>query len=554
MDVVLALHTHLPWVLHHGRWPHGSDWLTEAALDTYLPLLEALRALEAERTPTPVTIGLTPVLANQLAHPAFRTEFEAFLAQRLEAAGAAGTDDDPAIAAAGRFWHQRYTRLAALWTRLDGDLIGAFAGLAARGRVELMTSAATHGFLPLLGRDESVRLQLALGKLEFRRLLGHDAAGLWLPECGYRPGGTWRPFPGMRDDRVRDGLEVHVQALGFRYFFTDAHMARAGAPLGQAVTATGGWPERVATSWTPGDPVRTPYRSYRVAPHEPLLHALVRDPRASAQVWSRHGGYPGDAAYLEFHKTRWPGGLKLWRVSPPGTDLGWKQPYVPAEAFARAVAHGQHFADLLAETGWREEHRQPSGSLIVAPFDTELFGHWWFEGPEFLATVWRALPRHPGLRGTTASGHLAERAGHAGVRLAPGSWGKDGDWSMWIGPETAWMWPPLWRIEDAFWAVARPALADAAARPVLAQAARAMLLAQSSDWPFIVTTGEVADYAIRRFRGHVEEAEGLLQGIRHGLETGEWAGVRRYADELGARDDLFPTVLEAIEYAVGRRG
>jgi 1,4-alpha-glucan branching enzyme len=549
-DFVLALHTHLPYVLNHGRWPHGSDWITEAAVDTYLPMIEALQAREAEGTPTPVTIGLTPVLANQLAHPTFAAELDLFLAQRLEACEAASADGDGRIADAARFWGQRYARLARVFASIDRDIIGAFRVLAERGRVELMTSAATHGFLPLLGRDESIRLQLAVGRLEFRRLIGTDAAGIWLPECGYRPRGIWRPFPEMRDDRERVGIEEHVHAAGFSFFFADAHMARAGAPLGMHAEPTGGWPERVATSWSPGDPTRTPYRSYRVSPHEHPVHALIRDPRSSAQVWSRHGGYPGDGAYLEFHKTRWPGGLKLWRVSAPGTDLGNKEPYEAGAAFGRAVAHGRHFASLLAEVGEREAHRHPSGDVIVAPFDTELFGHWWFEGPEFLTSVWRSLREQPGVRAVTASRHLADRAGHAGVRLAPGSWGKDGDWSMWIGPETAWMWPPIWRLEEAFWAEARPALANETARPILAQAARSMLLAQSSDWPFIVSTGEVADYAIKRFRGHVEDTEGLLQGIRHGLATGEWEGVQRFAEELRVRDDLFPTILEAIEAAL----
>src|SRR5205823_6083390 len=161
MEFVLALHSHLPYVLNHGRWPHGSDWLCEAALDTYLPLLERLEELAAEGTPTPLTIGFTPVLANQLASPAFAGELEAFFAQRL----AACDEAPPALQASGDgslvplvdYWRSRLTRLRELFRRIDRDLVSAFRRLQEQGRLEIIGSAATHGYLPLLGRDESIR-------------------------------------------------------------------------------------------------------------------------------------------------------------------------------------------------------------------------------------------------------------------------------------------------------------------------------------------------------------------------------------------------------------
>ena len=239
MDFVLALHSHLPWVLHHGRWPHGSDWLCEAAFDTYLPLLERLRGLEAAGVPAPVSIGFTPVLANQLAHPSFATELETFIAHRLEAcetapASLAGTGDADLIPLVA-FWRARFQRLLSLYRAVGGDLIGAFRRLQDVGRIEIMGSAATHGYLPLLARDESIRLQLFLGRAEHRRLFGADPAGCWLPECAYRPRGRWEPLPGERPARVRRGIEEHLAAAGFRYFYTDAHLAHAGTPLGAYV-------------------------------------------------------------------------------------------------------------------------------------------------------------------------------------------------------------------------------------------------------------------------------------------------------------------------------
>ncbi|HVD33255.1 MAG TPA: hypothetical protein VNC19_06735, partial [Gemmatimonadales bacterium] len=163
MDFVFTLHSHLPYVLNHGRWPHGSDWLSEAALDTYLPLLEVLRGLATDKVPSPVTIGFTPVLANQLASPLFVAEMEAFLEQRLKAcheapASLASTGDSYLLPLVD-FWRSRLTRLRDLFHSINQDLIDAFKALEAAGKIEIIGSAATHGYLPLLARDESIRLQ-----------------------------------------------------------------------------------------------------------------------------------------------------------------------------------------------------------------------------------------------------------------------------------------------------------------------------------------------------------------------------------------------------------
>ena len=553
MRFVLALHTHLPYVLNHGRWPHGSDWLSEAVLDTYLPLLEALLALEHEGTPTPATIGITPILANQLASPDLRAELSAFFDQRLTAAREApaslASTGDQHLASLAGYWESRLTRLIRFYESLDGDLVGAFRGLAERGRIELMSSAATHGFLPLLGSDASIRLQIDVGRAEFVRLFGREPLGIWVPECAYRPRGPWRPFAYSGDGPQRPGIEELIGAAGYKYFFADAHMARAGGPLGlYGKRVEHDWPEHVVQASTPGDARNSPYRAYQVSARGAgnTVAAFVRDPRSSAQVWSRHGGYPGEQWYLEFHKTRWPGGLKYWRVSAPRSDLGDKQPYVPDRAHASAVAHGRDFVELLEGVAEREHAGVGGEGVIVAPFDTELFGHWWFEGPEFLTSMWRALANGASVRGSSADAHITDHAPAHGLTLAPGSWGKNGDWSMWNSREVAWTWEELWRLEGAFWSIAPAALANANARPVLAQAARSLLLAQSSDWQFIISTGEADDYAIKRFREHVHETDMLIAALRHGGSTGEWDRARSIADALYARDNIFPDVLESL--------
>ena len=544
MDFVLALHGHLPYVLHHGRWPHGSVWLSEGALDSYLPLIEALQSLERDHIPAPITLGITPILANQLSHPSFVSEFEAYMARRLETAAQApaslAASGDSSLVPLARFWQQHLERLHALFRSLNGDLIGAFRGFEARGVIEVMSSAATHGFLPLLARDESIRLQLAVGVMEHRRLFGRAPTGCWLPECAYRPAGPWSPGYGGTPSAYRAGIDEHLAAAGYRYFFVDSHLVRAGPALGYP------YPQEIGEAKG-----RSPYTAYRVASKAGKAHdlfALVRDPRSSGQVWSRAEGYPGDEWYLEFHKIRWPDGLRLWRVTGAQTDLGDKRRYEPEAAQNSARTHAAHFARVLHDTAMQRKK-----GVVAAPFDAELFGHWWFEGVDFLTNVYRALASD-GVRPVTARQHIAAAAKQGAkaapaIQLTEGSWGKDGNFSMWLNDQTAWTWRRLWALEDSYWAVARQTLAgDDKRRAVLAQATRSMLLAQGSDWQFIISAGQAADYATQRFDEHCGQAEDLVRALTNG--SIDDATMRR-VEALGVQDSVFPNVLRSVADVVG---
>ncbi|MEO5580711.1 MAG: 1,4-alpha-glucan branching protein, partial [Gemmatimonadaceae bacterium] len=463
MDFVLALHSHLPYVLNHGRWPHGSDWICEAAVDTYLPLIDSLKALAEEEIAAPVTVGITPILANQLASPVFESELRRFFQQRLSACDEAqaemrNTHDAHLIPVVG-YWRDRLQRLLALYDSLGGDIIGAFRELEETGRLELITSAATHGFLPLLARDESIRFQLAVGQAEHQRLFGGRAAGLWMPECAYRPAGPWQPLPSARAYSHRDGLETFLMESGVRFVFVDAHLAKAGQPLGvygELPTS----PHDLVQARQAREPKapHSPYRPYWVGEHGRRLapRALIRDPRSSMQVWSRHGGYPGDGAYLEFHKIRYPGGLKMWRVTSETAGLDDKLAYEPELASTQVLRHAKHFAKLLGRVGATVQMH--GGELIVAPFDTELFGHWWFEGVDFVEELYRQIDLQGEVRPLTASSHLDNARSDDALRLTAGSWGKDGDWSMWLNPETEWTWEKLWPLEEEFWRLAPDAM------------------------------------------------------------------------------------------------
>jgi 1,4-alpha-glucan branching enzyme len=550
MDFVLTLHSHLPYVMNHGRWPHGSDWIAEAAIDTYLPLIETLRAMEADGITAPVTIGFTPVLANQLASDAFRDELELYFEQRLahcdEAPASLIDTGDTHLIPLVDYWRDRLLRLRTLFRSMNGDIVSVFRDFEARGRLEIIGSAATHGFLPLLARDESVQLQLDVGRREHRRLFGRAPRGCWLPECAYRPRGPWKPLPNAPETGVRPGIEEYLADAGFQFFFADAHMARAGSPLGLYGQVVANELEHVASTDARWEATRTPYRAYRVtSAYTPeTVTAFIRDPESSAQVWSRFQGYPGDGRYLEFHKIRWPGGLRLWRVTGNSVDLGQKEPYDPLTASSMTSAHGAHFASLLATIA--ATHPVQRRGVVVAPFDTELFGHWWYEGPQFLGNVYRALRDQPDVRPVTASRHLDTFRTRTGVRLAAGSWGANGDFSMWLNSQTAFMWPRIWDLETRFWTIAREAIELPSAHEALAQAARELLLVQSSDWQFIVSTGAVTDYGIRRFSGHADACDRLFDAIRDGLASGDMTGATNLSLELRAVDDVFPDVLESV--------
>lgn len=545
MDFVLTLHGHLPYVLHHGRWPHGSVWLCEGALDSYLPLIEALQALERERIPAPITLGITPVLANQLASPSFVSEFEAYMERRLESAAQApaslSKSGDMALKPIADFWRERLQRLYDLFRSLDKDLIGTLRGFEDRGVIEIISSAATHGFLPLLARDETIQLQLRAGASEHKRLFGRAPTGVWLPECAYRPAGPWNPGFGAPRQSYRVGIEQHVLDAGFRYFFVDSHLVHAGPALNypdaSAATAKGS---------------RTPYTAYRVASADGKardLFALVRDPKSSSQVWSRAQGYPGDEWYLEFHKIRWPDGLRLWRVTGPQADLGAKRQYDPHAAQDTARNHADHFAGVLKETAAERGTAKARDAVVTAPFDAELFGHWWFEGVDFLANVYRRLA-HNGVQPVTAREHVASHGKRAPtIQLTAGSWGKDGDFSYWLNDQTAWTWKRLWALEESYWSAARKALTGGPKpQAVLAQATRAMLLAQASDWQFIISAGEAADYANQRFDEHCGQAEDLVRALHNG--SIDDATMRR-VEALGAQDSVFPNILRTVAEVLG---
>ncbi len=550
----LVLHTHLPFVLNHGRWPHGSDWLNEATIECYLPLLDVARRLVASGISPRWTINISPVLAEQLASSAFQKEFEFFIGTRLRYVEDNRTyfrqQGQDELVVLTRYWEEYFERMGGLLRGLGGDLLGAFAELGAAGHLEIITCAATHGYLPLLSRDESIRLQLRTAVESHRRHFGRRPRGIWLPECAYRPRYEWKPPVAGSSARrgLRPGIEELLAEYGLEFFVVDTHLVRSGTPLSayrDFFPALAALPrERPVMRTARTAKAASPYRPYRVASRGGTgsAVALVRDPKTTVQVWSRDQGYPGEPQYLEFHKKHFPGGFRYWRVTGSGVDLGDKQLYSPAAAAERVESHADHFVHLVQRT-LAEAAAEGGGypPVVVSPYDAELFGHWWFEGPAFLEAVARRLATN-GVRPVTLAEVIDAGVPGEVMTLQEGSWGEGGDHRVWLNRQTEWTWDRVYDAEQALVEhLGRAADGSALQRRVLAQACREALLLQASDWQFLITSQSARDYAERRFAEHYAEFKRLLELSDKLTRTGalgpdEEEALRR----LEREDFLFP--------------
>ena len=503
----IVLHSHLPYARGAGRWPHGEEWIHEAILGTYLPLLVALHDLRAERVPFQITLGITPILLEQLADHDIDARFVEYADDQV----ARATRDAEQFAAAGAghragvasFYRDRFTLLRDAYLRRFGrDLVGAFSDLGRTGHVEILTSAATHGYLPLLD-ERSVQGQLAIGLASTERLTGLRPNGIWLPECAYRPG-------------LEDVLEAH----GLDHFFTDSTLfsdtptaTTRRTLLSQRTWSAGAVAQLEAAP--AGSATADAFRPYLVGSSG--VAAIARHSKVSGQVWSAATGYPGDASYREFHRKDDRSGLRYWRVTDTATDLGAKDDYDIERAAERARSHATHFVGVVRDA--LADHRARTGhdGLLTTTFDSELFGHWWFEGVDWLSQVLRAL----GERTTTVARYLAEAPPRERIALREGSWGKNNDHSTWLNADTAWMWDELGRLAEAFAAAGTTPPDDPLRARAARQATRELLLAQSSDWPFLRTTGQATDYGIERFKSHVMRFTRALELWRRGTAEDE---------------------------------
>ncbi len=519
----LVLHSHLPYVLGHGIWPHGAEWLYEAASETYVPLLMVLERLVARGTKVPITIGVTPVLQEQLKDDRFKDGFVGYIEQKIDAA----KDDEIYFRKTGYvsraqiavFWRKFFEDIGDYFEHINRDIVAKFAEFHRNGVIEIISSGATHGYLPLLLKDESCFAQVLEGKRSFIRNIGTEPVGIWPPELAYRFSYEWTAPVGSYRSYRRAGLEEIYNRNGISYFLVDHHLIEGGKAVGTYIGLFDAlkvlWEMQASAYRPPEIEKKDTLRSYYAVSPGKMEGAAIfaRDPRTALQVWSRDTGYPGDFAYLEFHKKHFPGGHRYWRITGKDVDLGNKDEYRRDWAEAALRSHANHFAGIIREIIFEAQVDHP---VVVSPFDTELYGHWWFEGIEWLELLFENLAKLEEVEPVTLSQYNEMFPPETVINLPEGSWGEGGFHWVWLNQWTSWTWERIYEIEDQFF---KEALDEDFRKNelyfrVLKQLGREVLLLQSSDWQFLITTWSARDYAERRVTIHYEYCKRLLQMLK----------------------------------------
>jgi 1,4-alpha-glucan branching enzyme len=452
--LAIVLHTHMPYVEGFGTWPFGEEWLWEAIAGCYLPLLDLLDS----RQP-PVTLSITPVLGDQLGAPGLAERFHGFIEDTrrfTHAEDAAGlrSGGHPGLAAElQRAWSADYEHAVQRLAARGGDLLGAFASHAR------WTSSATHAVLPLLATDAGARLQVESGIASHSDRFDADwHGGFWLPECAHAP-----------------HLEPTLVGAGVRRTcveLTRHHGLGAREHLRPLVSDAG-------------------------------LVLFGIDRATISLVWS-DAGYPADGAYRDYHRHT------VHHHNPWRND---GDAYDHELALARAGEHAADFVSRTRERLRRDGDGLPGGGLAVCALDTELLGHWWYEGLHWLEAV---------IEECASQGLELVRLDDALDRFEPApvgdgewgasSWGAHGDLSTWSGPAVA-------EMAFATRAGELQTLAAAIEGRAGPAAARELLALQASDWAFMISRGLAVPYARERFEGHrVALAQALHDGPQASVE------------------------------------
>jgi 1,4-alpha-glucan branching enzyme len=503
----LMLHAHIPYCRKSGVWPAGEEWLFEAMNETYIPLLKAFRSLMNDGIKPRTMVGLVPVLMEQLADGYMKDRFCVYMEDKIRRARS-DVDrfrNDPARLEVARYWLGVFEDNYRTYTDdFYKDILGTCKWLQEEGAIEVLTSAATHAFLPLLEGDSAVFAQMRLGVDTYEKFFGRKPRGFWLPECAYRP-----PEWSERGRYMRRGLDQWLEDVGIEYFFVES----------VGITAAS-FVENRHQEIRPST-----FRGYLLPSG---VSVFGRNVDTGKQVWSPDLGYPGDPHYLEFHSKDPESGLNCWRV----TGRPDKEVYHPGEARARIRSHAEHFVSLLE--GVFEHAEMPEARpVVVAPYDCELFGHWWHEGVSWIEQVYRILAEKDSVIPMSLGDYLGRyRPTFSTIAMDRSTWGLNSDYTVWLNPEHGWIWPYLnsssREMEDIL-GKARPV--DERDRRILRQMARELLLMQGSDWPFLLFTLQAKEYANQRFHHHHQRFRKLA-----------WA-----AQDLGDRSRLPDHELEQME-------
>ncbi len=552
----LVLHGHIPYVVSHGKWPHGTDWLSEAVAECYLPILKVLRELEEEKVYTRITMGLTPILSEQLADPVFHDEVSSYMRMKIDAA----KDDYKYFTSAG---DKHMTGLAEDWIKFysegldefenmyDRKILPGFKSFQDKGALDLITCGATHGYFPLLGQDASINLQVKTAVETHKKHFGKAPTGIWLPECAYRPAYSWKHPVGELNNNepvLRHGVEEFLIENGIKYTFIDSHLLKGGEAIGAYADRFEGLKlliEQSKKSYKPHDlKDLSPYNLHRLqsARNDETLTLFTRDPKTGVQVWSGDHGYPGDGWYMDFHKKRFPGGLRYWRVTSAKCGLGDKEVYSSEEIDRRLDENAHHYVDLIHKEILEFNDKSGNNAVLTAPYDAELFGHWWFEGVRFIKKIYQKLNGSEYVLPATAAEAIKTTPAEISVTIPEGSWGEDGHHYIWLNEQTSWTWEEIYKDEIAVMELVKKALDNESdeIKELVTQLLRELLLEQSSDWQFLISTFSARDYAEMRLGHHHNEIARLVDIAKRSIDNGKISDEDRFVlNDIKEQDHPF---------------
>jgi 1,4-alpha-glucan branching enzyme len=514
--LALVLHAHLPYVRHpeHAYFLE-ENWFFEAMTETYIPLIHVFEGLRRDDIDFRMTLSLSPPLIAMMRDPLLLDRY----AKRMDVLVDLGhreldrTRHDGTYHRLAGMYRDRMVHIRDTFRRYKGNIVQAFRGFQDSGNLEIITCTATHLFMPLADRNWAVcHAQFELAAREYEAHFGRRPRGVWLGECGY----------------VR-GVDELMRESGIRHFFVDTH----GVLFADR---------------------RPKYGVYAPIYCPSGVAAFGRDVESSKQVWSAQEGYPGDGAYRDFYRDigydldlkyirpyihpdgfRHYTGFKYHRITDRRVPLDQKAPYDPDVARERAVQHAANFLFNRERQVEFLSSRMDRPPLIVAPYDAELYGHWWFEGPMWLDFLFRKmLHDQETVIPITPSEYLALHPTNAVATPCTSSWGYKGYGEVWLNGSNDWTYRHLHKMGERMVELARShPNARGLRRRALNQAARELLLAQASDWQFIMKTGTTVPYAVGRVCDHVNRFTHLYEAIRGGSLSEPWL------KDLEGRDNIF---------------
>ena len=513
----LVLHAHLPFVRHPEYDEFlEEDWLYEAITETYIPIIKMMEGLVRDNVDFRLTMSMTPPLCSMLMDPLLQERYIRHLTKLIELTEKEieRTKWDKPFHELAWFYHNRF--LEARATFVDGygrNLVGAFRKFQELGKLEIITCGATHGFLPLMQEHpESIRAQIMIARDHYRSCFGCDPRGIWLPECAYTP-----------------AVEPFLAEANIRWFITDTHGVAMAHP-------------------------RPRYGIYAPIFSPNGVAAFARDVESSQQVWSAEQGYPGDVDYRDFYRDvgfdldfeyikpyihpdgiRTFTGVKYHRITGKSQ---YKEYYDRYWAMEKAALHAGDFMNNRRKQFEHLHGVMGKAPIVLAPYDAELYGHWWFEGPEFLNYFMRKVAFDQNVfKLTTPGEYLRMFPTQQVAQPAASSWGAKGYWEVWLEGSNDWIYRHLHVAADRMTELARAYKhGDALTQRALKQAARELLLAQSSDWAFIMKTGTAVQYAVKRTKDHILRFTRIYEQIKAGQIDEPWLA------SIEWRDNIFPDV------------